>query len=107
MGRKPIYSSAAERQRAYRARNAGRPEAIPPSPPAKRRPPSRPARLYAAIKDLNNLRSEYENWRDSQPESFEETEQYEEQSEAIDLFEQALEILEQINPPLGFGRTRG
>lgn len=107
MGRKPIYSSAAERQSSYRARKAGQPKETTIGPLAKkRRPPSRPARLVAATEALQNLHDEWQEWRDNQPESFEGTEQYEQLTETVELLEQVLDLLSDINPPLGFGRVR-
>jgi hypothetical protein len=108
MSRNRIYSSAAERQKAYRERKAGQSGAVSPQPATakKRRSPSRPKRLAFLIKELQELLTEYEDWRHSLPESLEGTDQYEELTETIDLIIQAAEPLEMIQPPLGFGRVR-
>lgn len=106
MGRKALYPNAAERQRAYRARvaarNAERPDRI--SSPRKRRM-SRPAKLTAIITVAEELLTEYQHWRDNLPESLAETDQAESLEETIGLLEQAVDLLTQIQPPLGYGRT--
>lgn len=109
MGRKAVYSTAAERQKAYRARLATRtaaePEKLSPAKP-KRRPLSRPARLSGILQASETLLAEYQIWRENLPESLAETDQAESLNETVDLLEQAIELLAQIQPPLGYGRTR-
>ena len=108
MGRKRKYSSAAERQKAYRIRKGEQQEAVQPAtkPTAKQRPLSRPKRLALVVNEVQALLCEYEDWRDSLPPSLAESEQYEEIEETVDLLIQAAEPLGMIQPPLGFGRTR-
>lgn len=106
MGRKALYPNAAERQRAYRARvaarNAERPDRISAS---KKRPLSRPAKLTAIITVATELMAEYQHWRDKLPDSLAETDQAESLEETIGLLEQAVDLLTQIQPPLGYGRV--
>lgn len=109
MGRKPLYSTAADRQKAYRERLASRLATQlerPPKAAAKKRKVSRPARLKAIIDATQTLLDEYENWRDSLPESLTESDQGEALNETIDLLEQIVELLDQVQPPLGYGRPR-
>jgi len=105
MGRNRVHETPAERQRAYRQRIADKP-AVPLPPPKSRRPLSRPKRLTAAINEVESLMAEYENWRDSLPESLAGSGQEDELNEAIDLLQEAAETLSQVQPPLGFGRAR-
>ena len=65
MGRKPLYNSVAERQKAYRQRLQAQQQGQPlPPPTSKRRPPSRPARLTVLLRDAETLRDEYATWFD-------------------------------------------
>jgi hypothetical protein len=107
MGRPPIYSTAAERQKAYRDRaklepDNAEPPALPPT--RKSRKPSRPARLAQIENDIRTLRAEYEAWSERLPESLEETSQAELLNEAIEQLDIAAEAISGINPPRGFGR---
>jgi len=103
MGRKRIYASAAERQRAYRERVAD--AAVPPQPePRRRRPPSRPTRLAAARAALVQLFDEYEDWLAGIPESLQGTEQAVRLSETIDQLAAVIDLLSEVDPPRGFGR---
>ena len=104
MGRNRVYDTPADRQRAYRERQAGQPGN--PLPPPSRRPLSRPKRLTVVIHEVESLAAEYEGWRDRLPESLIGSGQDDELSEAIDLLREAAEMLSQLQPPLGFGRVR-
>lgn len=102
MGRKRIYANAAERQKAHRERTAApRPS---PTPITKKRPLSRPLRLAAVKTSVRALHHEYEQWRDNLPEFQEGSEQEAKLTETIDLLEQAMDLLDEIQPPKGFGR---
>ena len=105
MARSRLYESPAERQKAYRLRKAEQGETPPPQV-QKRRPLSRPKRLITVISEVASLQAEYETWRDRLPESMLGTEQEEQLTETIDLLQEAVEVLGQINPPLGFGRQK-
>lgn len=65
---------------------------------------SRPARLQAAISELEDLLAEYENWQASVPESLQETGTAAALDDAVDLLQQAVDLLQQITAPRGFGR---
>jgi hypothetical protein len=98
-----VYTSNAERQKAYRLRHAARLKA-PPEPRTRRRQTSRPARLAALLTAVEELQQEYETWRDSLPESLRESEQADRLTETIEQLETVGELLSQIQPPKGFGR---
>ena len=102
MGRKRVYSSAAERQKAYRER-ASTP-ASPPAPAPKRRQPSRPAQLTAARNIICNVKTGYQQWLDRLPAFQEGSEQEERLTETLDSLEQILDLLADIQPPKGYGR---
>jgi hypothetical protein len=65
---------------------------------------SRPARLQAAISELEDLLADYENWQASVPESLQETGTAAALNDAVDLLQQAVALLQQITVPRGFGR---
>lgn len=103
---KKIYANKAERMRAYRtrlkARLAG--QAPPPPPPAKRRPPSRPARLMALEMAVRDLQSEYERWLDRLPDSLSDGDLAQRLQETIEQFDTVADLLNDIDPPKGYGR---
>jgi len=105
MGRKAVYSSGAERQKAYRQRVAlARVE--PPSAvrKIKQRGASRPTRLRNMEAEAEDLLSEYQEWAESLPESLRDTGQGLRLLETIERLELVLQTLTEIDPPLGFGR---
>ena len=105
MGRKPLYSSIAERQKAYRqrlqARQLGQP--LPPPSP-KRRPPSRPARLTALLQTAEDLRDEYETWFNNLPAGINESSLAERLQETVEQLTAVVDILTELDPPKGYGR---
>jgi hypothetical protein len=126
--------SNAERQRAYRERlrsaglrqtwvpdpdrAASAPDAEPgdddDEPEARSSRRSRPRRWAAAVEavweaaaDLMELREEYEHWRDNLPDNQRDgilAEKLETTITAAEAFEAALDELENVDLPLGFGR---
>jgi hypothetical protein len=107
MGRTPTYATAAERQRAYRARRAARLAGNTPSLPGARPPyrlPSRPRRLGALEESLRRLHHEYQAWLESIPESLQDGDQAQRVRETMEQIESAAESLADIVPPRGFGR---
>lgn len=107
MPRPRVHATAADRQRAYRARLASRlPK--PPSPPKRsaRRPPSRPARLAALAQGVDDLLGEYQAWFEALPESMKDGSQADKLRETIESLEEAAELLGAIDPPRGFGRDQ-
>lgn len=102
MGRAKIYTSAAERQRAYRSRLA-KPKVTPP-PKKKGRPLSRPARLAKIERELRTLASEYESWMENLPESLCDSSLASALEETILNLTEAADTLTEIQLPLGFGR---
>jgi hypothetical protein len=97
-----VYASAAERQKAYRERNAL--TASEPKTPGKIRKASRPARLRSIESEIQVLLREYEEWAGRLPDSLESTAQADCLAETIERLEIAAQVLEEIQPPLGFGR---
>jgi len=115
MGRKAIYSSAAERTRAYRARleqqqaELGTTAAAPPAPKPPRKtatpkPLSRPKRLAAVLDEVNALLESLQSWRDGLPENLQSSALADKLEAAIDGFTDAADTLGNIDMPIGFGR---
>jgi hypothetical protein len=102
MGRERIYASAAERQKAYRTRAL---TVTPKPPPPKRsRQTSRPKQLTEIENKLQALLASYEDWRDQVPDSLEGTAQAEKLADTIEKLCAVVEMMADIDPPLGFGR---
>lgn len=105
MGRKPRYSSVAERQKAYRQRLQARQQGKPLAPPTtKRRPPSRPARLTALLEAAETLRDEYESWFNNLPPGISESSLADRLQETVDQLAAVVDILTDLDPPKGYGR---
>ncbi len=104
MGRKSLYATAAERQKAYRERVASRVTAPAAPTPPKVKKKSRPARLVAAENDVRTLLEEYEDWRGRIPDSLADSSQALSLDNAIEKLTEAAELLAEIDPPRGFGR---
>lgn len=101
MPRPRTYATAAERQRAYRARLATQ---QPPAPPRLSRPPSRPARIAALEASVRALQAEYEAWLDALPETLAQGDQAGMLQATIEQLEAAADLLAEVEPPRGFGR---
>ena len=101
-GRKPLGDStmtAAERQARYRAAHADGAPTVRWRRPADRR--SRPERWRAAVDELVELQADYQAWLDALPPNLAES------ATAVALraiVEVDLSEIENIEPPLGFGR---
>lgn len=104
MGRNRVYASSAERQRAYRLRAAAGREEVHPVPSARRRAPSRPARLAALCTAAEELRQEYEAWLESLPETLQDSSQGKKLAETVEQLEAVVDLLAAIDPARGFGR---
>jgi hypothetical protein len=104
MGRNKVFSSPAERQRAYLQRLRDQHVPVAPPDPKRARPPSRPARLQAIIGSVQNLRDEYALWGDSIPEPLQESEQATRLRETVEQLETIVDLLSELAPPRGFGR---
>ena len=109
MGRHKLYSSGADRQRAYRERTHARSTSSAggtgdPAPARLKRGPSRPARIAAIEAEIQNLRQEYLDWLESLPDSLAESEQAARLAETIDQLEAAADVMAEVEPPRGFGR---
>lgn len=102
MGRTRIYANSADRQRAYRTRQAAVPSST--STGRRSRPPSRPKRLIAIQDAVQALLEEYEGWRERMPEFVRDTEQGARLDETIDQLTTVADVLADIQPPQGFGR---
>lgn len=83
---------------------------VPPQLPARlggvkrSRRASRPVRLQRAIDELEDLLADYANWQANQPESLQETPTADLSAETVDTLQQALDLLNAITAPRGFGR---
>lgn len=104
MGRKRIHTTAAERQKSYRARVSNQASTPHPAVPRKPKKVSRPARLVALETGIRTLLEEYEDWLSQIPETLEATAQVALLTEAIEKLTDAAELLAEITPPRGFGR---
>jgi hypothetical protein len=106
MPRHRIHENVAARMRAYRerlrVRLAG--QASPEATPRRPRSASRPARLAAIERELEVLAEEYRAWRENMPETLGESELASRLEETIEQLEAALEAVQEIDPPRGFGR---
>jgi len=103
MGRPRKYSSAAEKQHAYRERRRG--DNHPPVPVSVRpRQKSRPARLQAIEAELRDLATGYQHWLETMPANLSDTDL----AERLEAIAQQLETLADevgdLDPPRGFGR---
>lgn len=100
-----IHQSQADRQRAYRqrlkARLAGKQTETPPPKPKKI---SRPVRLARALVEIQALADGYQDWLDAMPANLTESDLADRLRETVDLFQQAIDALDQVDPPRGFGR---
>ena len=104
MGRRRIYASGAERQKAYRQRQSGQ-QIATPQPQGKRpRPASRPARLATVQSAIVKLFDEYEDWLASMPESLQNSGQGQRVSETVDQLASVIDLISEIELPRGFGR---
>lgn len=103
MGRKRLYGTPAERQRAYRTRRAADHPQVP-LPRKTTRRPSRPRRLAAIEDAVQEVLGEYEEWRENLPESLAGTDQAARLDATIESLTAVVDILGDIDPPLGFGR---
>jgi hypothetical protein len=103
MGRERIYSSAAERQKAYRDR-ARPPLPAPAPPPKKIRQPSRPKKLAEIDEKVQFLLESYQEWLNNLPESLENTSQADKLADTVEKLEAVADLLAEIDPPLGYGR---
>ena len=87
----------AERQRRYRERRRA---AVPVQEPRPPRPKPRPARWTAAVAELRQLQTEYEDWRDHLPESLADSRTAELLEAVCDVNLDGLDL----ELPRGFGR---
>jgi hypothetical protein len=100
-----IHENAADKQRAYRQRLQERLVGLrPEEPAAKPKRVSRPERLAHVIVEVQDLADGYQSWLDAMPENQAESDLANRLRETIDLFQQAAEALDQVDPPRGFGR---
>ena len=102
MGRKPLGNEAmsgAERQARYREAHAAGAPRVRYRRPADRR--SRAERWRQAVRELGELQLEYDEWRQSMPDSLAETPLG---LALTAICELDLSELEAIEPPLGYGR---
>ena len=91
--------TAAEKQRRYRERKKVGDRPVHYRRPADRR--SRPQRWRDAVDTLIELQEEYSEWKDQLPESLQDTALGEKLDAIVEL---DLGAIEDIEPPLGYGR---
>lgn len=103
MGRSRKYTSAAEKQRAYRDRQlpVTQTHALPSLKPKRF---SRPARLTLVEVELRNLAEEYRAWLDAMPENLASSQLAEELAQFAEHLEQLADEVIALEPPRGFGR---
>src|SRR5215472_5356070 len=92
-----VPMTPAERQARHRARLR---QPRPATPPAPRTPP-RPQRWTAAVATLIDLQDDYRTWLDNLPPNLEGS-RLAEKLQAITEID--LDELQEIDPPLGYGR---
>lgn len=81
------------RSREYRAPRVTRPRKV-----------SRPARLQRAASEIESLLADYEDWLARWPEALSDTTTAEVLAETIDSLQQAVDLLNTVTPPRGWGR---
>lgn len=101
MARQRLYSSNAERQKAFRDRQK--------KPPVKKkvpipRPLSRPKRLQALLKEAEALLEGYAAWLENLPENLQGCGMADRLQETVDTLEQVVDLVSSIEAPKGFGR---
>lgn len=103
MGRPQKYSSAAEKQRAYRERQ--RNTNHPPVPvPARPRHRSRTERLRTIEDELRDLATGYQNWLEAMPVNLSDTELADRLAAIAEQLETIADEVGDLDPPRGFGR---
>lgn len=100
------YVNSAERQRAHRQRIKERLAGLGPVPASGQlqRRETRPRRLARVADELRALSDEYQAWLDAIPRNLSGAEVVERLQETIGYLHAALDEVEQILPPKGFGR---
>lgn len=102
MGRPRKYTSAAEKQHAYRDRPT---RAQPPAPSISRpRRKTRPERLLAIKAELRDLADGYQHWLDAMPENQSETELAEGLKAIVEQLKSLADEVGDLDPPRGSGR---
>lgn len=102
MSRPKIYTTAAERQQAYRQRLKEKIAVLPV--PKVGRKPSRPQRFQKVVNELEMLGQEYESWLDSLPGNLSQSQLADQLQEAIEQLQEVVGMLDALQLPLGFGR---
>ena len=103
MGRPKKYTSAAEKQRAYRDRQLSISQ-TPANTLPKLNRRSRPARLSTIEVELRNLTEEYRAWLEAMPENLASSRLAEDLAQFADQLEQLADEISALEPPRGFGR---
>lgn len=101
MSGKRLYATAAEKQRAYRARlrAKGLVAVLPRAAASKPKHLSRPARLAAIQLAVRELADEYQAWRDALPENLSGSQLAERLDEVVGQLEAIAEDLDAVEPP--------
>lgn len=102
MAQHKVYTSNAERQKAYRERLKGSPVASPMKKIRISRPISKPKRLQALLAEAEDLLQKYQEWE--LPENLQDSVTAQKLQDTVDALEQVVELLENIEVPRGFGR---
>ena len=93
------YSSAAEKQQAYRDRQLA--AKVTKKPP---RVKTRPARLAAVEDELRSLAEGYRDWLEAMPTNQAETQLAEDLKEISEKLDAMADEVNSLEPPRGFGR---
>lgn len=75
-----------------------------PTRARRSRQASRPVRLQRAVSEIEDLLADYEEWQANLPESLQDTATGAALVETVDNLQQAVDLLNAITPPRGFGR---
>ena len=101
------YSSAAEKQRAYRDRQlrTAHQKALPaPKKTPRQKAKSRASRLASIEDELRALAEEYQSWRDNMPEGLRASRLAEDLAQVAAKLEELANEVSDLDPPRGFGR---
>ena len=122
MPRKKIHATPADRFRAYRQRIKEKLTALnfplegargcrdaggvlsTQKQPKPKKPPSRPKRLADIVDALDTLKDEYQEWLERLPENLARSETAERLQSTVDNMQEAINILDSLDLPRGFGR---
>lgn len=95
----PMYTNAAQKQKAYRDRLRAQGQVLAPPRPKAPKALSRPARLVAIEAELRELASEYGTWLDTLPTNLAESQLAEQLSAIMEGLETIADEVGELEPP--------